>query len=1057
MDPDLPNRPSCPSIWSKRCHLVRPTTGERQQGWGFSKSRNFDRRGKAINSSRPIHSTNCIRKPPSLLRLSSTGDTVDETADFSSFQPSTLRRSKSSFRGPGFWGNIAKVARSTNVSSSRLLTAKGFTRESPVEMAGEVDLSILMEKFDSSPSKMERLGPLENDIDSVPVVAYPLEGGLRGFVKEGIYHPFARNPSHQVKMPRQANPAVVETRSSSVHTFPVCNGGPFWHPHGRQHPHPYFSRNHFTPNQRRNFTMASVQFWQGPSSHIAAVSSLDTPILQCESHRRRCLSAQIRESAVLRNWIADPSTRSQFINTETIAARLVQSHDADKFQSQHTCTGHHAGRNSMMQSACRTQMTQHSQNRNKATGCVYTGNAHQAHRRPLTTTSTGITPKQSCYSPKKSVKQPVSKCFSRDKLKHPDGKTAKLSDQQAEKPHKVYKPETPVGVLDHVTDEVKDLKIQAKSDQGGGIPESRDKTCLNDGHACTCGLQSQTCVTSSVDCKHHEMSPYTTAGRVPPDLTGPKSADNETSPFRDTCHGLMARSLSGGKSHLLEPDEGCVAFLDELPALEKTCLTSEDDYLDEGETRQNHQNAVSGLSPSSPATKSPPELPQTCGSQPSEPEDELSQNRKPLHSSLAFLLAGVTDGDNDFSDSDWDSAGSSPPSDSWDFLKCCDDPYNPLYGWRCARRCEQGDVEQGAESKLDSPSGGDDERDSGISSLQAHQDDVAEISPAESESWDEAEPSFESESTSWCQQIESLHAKSECPNSSNDSNHSSVPDSLQSSNENHAASDLSVQHCEVQSKVQDNPTTSLSCLSKTDGPQSISPDEVKSGKILPPRKCIFEPEKLHPSVLFILGVGESDSDTDCEDDDDDDFDNCESGSDDSAWSSLQPCFDPYSPLQGWRFHLTTPEKLQEVNAAYNKLAPVKETSSANLSTSEDDRGNSCSGQTLNQFSAKNDARPKLKRASSTGCLWVPCDGSGPGRPSQNKKVHFCEEAPMVISFEVPSWSSEYSDSRRGPWQEMARDRCRFMDRIRSTEDKIGHVFAPDHRLKVQQRLQTQVA
>ena len=35
---------------------------------------------------------------------------------------------------------------------------------------------------------------------------------------------------------------------------------------------------------------------------------------------------------------------------------------------------------------------------------------------------------------------------------------------------------------------------------------------------------------------------------------------------------------------------------------------------------------------------------------------------------------------------------------------------------------------------------------------------------------------------------------------------------------------------------------------------------------------------------------------------------------------------------------------------------------------------------------------------------------------------------------------DIDEQRKGPWEEMARDRIRFHDRIRRIEQQIGHVF-----------------
>lgn len=46
------------------------------------------------------------------------------------------------------------------------------------------------------------------------------------------------------------------------------------------------------------------------------------------------------------------------------------------------------------------------------------------------------------------------------------------------------------------------------------------------------------------------------------------------------------------------------------------------------------------------------------------------------------------------------------------------------------------------------------------------------------------------------------------------------------------------------------------------------------------------------------------------------------------------------------------------------------------------------------------------------------------------------------------------EDRKGPWEELARDGCRFQKRIQDTERAIGHVLSTEHRLRVLHRFQS---
>ncbi|XP_009947528.1 PREDICTED: protein phosphatase 1 regulatory subunit 15B [Leptosomus discolor] len=70
---------------------------------------------------------------------------------------------------------------------------------------------------------------------------------------------------------------------------------------------------------------------------------------------------------------------------------------------------------------------------------------------------------------------------------------------------------------------------------------------------------------------------------------------------------------------------------------------------------------------------------------------------------------------------------------------------------------------------------------------------------------------------------------------------------------------------------------------------------------------------------------------------------------------------------------------------------------------------------------------------------------GKSRSTKQKKVTFLEE---VTEYYVSS-----EEDRKGPWEELARDGCRFQKRIQETEEAIGYCFTTEHRQRVFNRLQ----
>ncbi|XP_041326447.1 protein phosphatase 1 regulatory subunit 15B [Pyrgilauda ruficollis] len=80
-----------------------------------------------------------------------------------------------------------------------------------------------------------------------------------------------------------------------------------------------------------------------------------------------------------------------------------------------------------------------------------------------------------------------------------------------------------------------------------------------------------------------------------------------------------------------------------------------------------------------------------------------------------------------------------------------------------------------------------------------------------------------------------------------------------------------------------------------------------------------------------------------------------------------------------------------------------------------------------------------------------CGSTEPGQSrektasSKRKKVTFHEE--------VTEYYISGEEDRKGPWEELARDGCRFQKRIQETEEAIGYCLSTEHRLRVFHRLQ----
>ncbi|XP_028813753.1 uncharacterized protein LOC114766756 isoform X2 [Denticeps clupeoides] len=62
-----------------------------------------------------------------------------------------------------------------------------------------------------------------------------------------------------------------------------------------------------------------------------------------------------------------------------------------------------------------------------------------------------------------------------------------------------------------------------------------------------------------------------------------------------------------------------------------------------------------------------------------------------------------------------------------------------------------------------------------------------------------------------------------------------------------------------------------------------------------------------------------------------------------------------------------------------------------------------------------------------------------------KQVRF---SPLVQVHKMQTWSFALQASRKGPWEEFARDRDRFQRRIKETEQAIGYCLSHSHRMKI---------
>lgn len=59
---------------------------------------------------------------------------------------------------------------------------------------------------------------------------------------------------------------------------------------------------------------------------------------------------------------------------------------------------------------------------------------------------------------------------------------------------------------------------------------------------------------------------------------------------------------------------------------------------------------------------------------------------------------------------------------------------------------------------------------------------------------------------------------------------------------------------------------------------------------------------------------------------------------------------------------------------------------------------------------------------------------------------------MTFVEEVEEFYASSDEDRHGPWEEIARDRCRFQRRVQEVEETISFCLSPNFRLDIFQRL-----
>ncbi|CAJ1055958.1 protein phosphatase 1 regulatory subunit 15B [Xyrichtys novacula] len=221
-----------------------------------------------------------------------------------------------------------------------------------------------------------------------------------------------------------------------------------------------------------------------------------------------------------------------------------------------------------------------------------------------------------------------------------------------------------------------------------------------------------------------------------------------------------------------------------------------------------------------------------------------------------------------------------------------------------------------------------------------------------------------------------------------------------------------------------NPMCFTACTETTTSPKTTNTSTVSKASSAPPSK----------------------SDTDTEEKTSSFPPSSEDDEEEQLWKSLSLKDDPYHPLNF--------QACLKTNTTTKTLQSGKDP--APLEVPPSVKGKKCEKQSLQKSRATKPRLPqrRTKQHSHPETTFVPWRRSRQAPPSEpgerkdnktsntQKKVQF---SPLVQVHVMHTWPFARQASRKGHWEEMARDRDRFRRRIQETEQAIGYCFTQPHR------------
>ena len=471
-------------------------------------------------------------------------------------------------------------------------------------------------------------------------------------------------------------------------------------------------------------------------------------------------------------------------------------------------------------------------------------------------------------------------------------------------------------------------------------------------------------------CQQGKVHPYEMPCAM---LSDSKDMCMSTKPCANSGPDNVSSNQEGHKRSKTRTDSLSVAVCENKCLSKKFCSKSNEQKV------CNSNRSATTTSNVCPNLATKPHHEQTEKSSAKESTDTSSSSStgasKEMHSSIAYLLgnyvdntAGAGSNDSDFSEVDEDFDEEIGLDDvSRELLESfqTDDPYNPMYGWKCLPSNSKAD---GTFSKdpltMQEASDAIEEsslalNDSGLSVVEQSEEITSTLSTESSgDDSEDSEDSYVSSSDEW--------SDSGC-----DEEEQKIWDSLNRCSDPYdpmggwRLQSSSVVKATKSTDVQESITVSPSknsCSSPVrSNLQLLNLHEISNNSS----------STKHPSVSFILGADDdSDSDSPDESNNEETNDSQDSSANyEDLWRSFQTSSDPYNPINGWQCHSPSSSSLHRSASSpselcsffadkedQNELTPLK------MSPSSDDHPDG------GQQTPVSPSNISLIQSSSTGCL-----------------------------------------------------------------------------------------